>query len=61
MNARVNKELCTGCGLCTQVCPEVFKMDEDKAIAFVEPIPKDLADKAKEAAEQCPVDAIEVG
>ena len=29
MKARVNQELCVGCGLCASMNPEVFQMDEN--------------------------------
>ena len=38
MKAVVDKETCTGCGLCEQTCPEVFKMEDDKAVAYVRAI-----------------------
>jgi ferredoxin len=49
----VNKEKCIGCGLCASVCSEGFEIQDGKAQV------KDPSAKcAKEAAEQCPVDAI---
>jgi ferredoxin len=29
MKAIVDKDLCIGCGLCVDVCPEVFEMNAD--------------------------------
>ena len=29
MKANVDQNLCSGCGLCEQVCPEVFEMGDD--------------------------------
>ncbi len=61
MRATVDKELCIGCGICVDVCPEVFEMDEDdKAQAKVNPIPPEVAGSCREAADQCPVSAIEI-
>ncbi|MFC1632451.1 4Fe-4S binding protein, partial [Candidatus Omnitrophota bacterium] len=31
MKALVSDELCVGCGLCADVCPDVFAMEESKA------------------------------
>ena len=31
MRVRVDKSLCMGCGICTDICPEVFEMDGDLA------------------------------
>jgi ferredoxin len=61
MKACVNKEDCIGCGLCTAVCSKVFFMDEDgKAEAIEGEIEASLASEAEDAAEQCPVGAIEI-
>lgn len=49
-------ESCIGCGACTGIAPEVFEMN-DEGLAAV--IGEDVA-SAKEAAEACPVEAIEV-
>ena len=60
MKAFVDQETCTGCTLCEGVCPEVFKMSDGKAVAVTEPVPTEVESKCKEAAEQCPVDAIKI-
>ncbi len=61
MRAHVDKDICIGCGLCPDICPEVFSMDDDgKAIASAEEIPEDVIDSAKEAEESCPVEAIKI-
>jgi ferredoxin len=61
MRAKVDEDTCTGCGLCVDICPEVFEMDGDVARAKVGDVPEDLEECAEEAAESCPVEAIEVG
>ncbi len=59
MIMRVNEE-CIGCGLCPEICPEVFKMRETGfAEAQSEDIPEELKESAEEAMESCPVSAIE--
>ena len=59
MTAYVN-ENCIGCGLCTGICPEVFSMtDENVAVASGE-ILSGQETVVQEAAESCPVGAIEV-
>lgn len=58
MKARVDPNICIGCTLCTQVCPEVFKMIDDKAVTYVSAVPKELEDKCRQAADECPVTAI---
>ncbi len=58
MQAKVDADICIGCTLCTQTCPEVYKMQEDKAEVYVEKVPKEVEDTCKQAAEECPVNAI---
>lgn len=56
---RVDEELCIGCEACIEICPEVFEMQNDVAVAKIEDdIPDDLEDTCREAAESCPVEAI---
>jgi len=60
MSAKINEELCTGCGLCVDSCPDVFEMKDDKAIPKIADIPEKYIDCTKEAASNCPVEAITV-
>ncbi len=60
MKVTVDADLCTGCELCTQTCPDVFEMDGDVAKAKVEEIPAGAEDCAKQAADDCPVEAIKI-
>ena len=54
----VNAETCVGCGLCEQLCPEVFKIEDSIAKTITSECSQhDLAD----IASQCPVEAITVG
>ena len=59
MTAHVNSN-CIGCGLCPNLCPQVFTMlDEGVAAARDEIFPEQEA-QVREAAESCPVSAIEL-
>lgn len=58
MKASVDKDTCIGCGLCENICPEVFRMEGDKAVIYVEPVPQKLETSCKQAADECPVAAI---
>ena len=60
MKAIIDSEACIGCGLCVQVAPDVYVMEGDKAVMATEDISEDKAEAAKDAAEQCPVNAISV-
>ena len=59
MKGYVDKDVCIGCGLCEGICPKVFKMDRDgKASASENEILETLIEDTKDAANQCPVEAI---
>ncbi len=58
MKAKVDPELCTGCGLCPDICPNVFELEGDVAKPIVETVPPDEEGACREAAEACPVEAI---
>ena len=60
MKAKVDQDTCIGCDLCTQICPEVFKMEGDKAAAYVAIVPKEFEGDCKKAADGCPVTAITI-
>lgn len=60
MKATVDTDMCTGCGLCPDICPAVFEMDGDVAKARVDTVPSDAEDRCRDAAESCPVEAIVV-
>ena len=52
----VDKEKCIGCGACAAVCPEAFKMQENKAVAVKPEVDKLSCEK--QGADVCPVQAI---
>jgi ferredoxin len=60
MKASIDPDLCSGCELCTQTCPEAFEMQGDVAVVKLDPIPEELEDDVREAADDCPVEAISV-
>ena len=61
MKAYVDHDTGIGCGVCPSVCPEVFEMKDDGlSHVIVDEVPSDVEDKAKDAEESCPVDAITV-
>ncbi len=60
MRAIVDKDTCTGCGLCTESCPEIFEMEGDIAVVKVDEIPPEAEEAARQAAEECPVEAIAI-
>lgn len=48
----VNED-CIACGMCAEIAPEVFKMEEDRAVAYA-----DDGENAEQAMDICPVNAI---
>jgi ferredoxin len=61
MKAYVERNGCIGCGLCSETCPAVFRMDADGlAEVYTNPIPADEIDAAKEAEDNCPVTVITI-
>ena len=57
----VDKEKCIGCGACASTCPAVFEMRDVKG-QQKSTVKQKVTDKpcAKEAEENCPVQAITV-
>jgi ferredoxin len=61
MKAVVKKDLCIGCGLCVDICPEVFVLGEDNiAKTIIERVPAEIKNKCNDAAKNCPVEAIDI-
>ena len=61
MKAYLDRDGCISCGLCPDVCPEVFRMaDDELAEVYQEEVPEEAEDKAIEAQEGCPVSVITV-
>ena len=60
MKAIVDKELCVGCGLCPELCPEVFQMEGDTAGVKVDQVPAGAEEACRDAAQQCPAEAIKI-
>jgi ferredoxin len=58
MKVSVDKDLCTGCGLCVDTVPDVFEMVDDQASVKVATVKKTLYDAVREAADDCPTEAI---
>jgi len=54
----VEHDLCISCGLCAEICPEVFHMVDDKA-EVIEGADC-TQDCCQEAAESCPTEAIKI-
>ncbi|MGH8996973.1 MAG: ferredoxin [Acidimicrobiales bacterium] len=73
MKVWIDQDLCTGDGLCEEICPQVFTLLED-GLAYVKdgdrvlsdpggadgvaPVPSELDESVREAAEECPGECI---
>ena len=52
---------CVGCGLCEDACPRVFQMGDDNLVHILaRPVPAKLLNMAMQAAEGCPINAIQL-
>ncbi len=53
----VDRDLCIGCEMCVDICPEVFEMDEEDISIVKDPEACDACD-CQEAIDACAVEAI---
>ncbi len=60
MKIAIDKELCTGCGLCVDSCPDIFELAGDIAQPKVDIVPEAAEECVQQAAEDCPASAIKV-
>ncbi len=58
-SARIAKT-CIVSGTCEAMVPTLFEIDDDGARVLLDPIPAELVDAAREAAEACPSRALAV-
>ncbi len=60
MKVIVKKDVCIGCGACTNIAEDVFNFDEDGlAVADNSKITDENIEDVELAIDSCPVDAIE--
>ena len=60
MKAMVDKDKCTGCGLCADICPDVFELVGELAEVIENVVPPESEESCQEALTNCPVEAISV-
>ena len=60
MKVKVDPDECTGCALCVDICPEVFEMLGDLAVAKHDEVSSGTEESCMQAVEDCPVEAIRI-
>ena len=60
MKVKIDADACIGCGLCVNICPEVYQMEDDKAVVIGSSVPQGSEETCKRAVEDCPVTAISI-
>jgi ferredoxin len=58
MIINIDKEACTGCGVCESLCPEVFEVKEDEKAHVI--TSDATVSECQEAIDSCPVQAISI-
>jgi ferredoxin len=57
MKVRI-EDTCTACGLCVETCPEVFELGDEFAQVLVDEVSPEHENAVRQAAEECPLEAI---
>lgn len=60
MKAFIDQDGCIACELCAEICPSVFRMneDDDSAEVYVDEVPQEDEADAQDARDSCPVEVI---
>jgi ferredoxin len=60
MRVKVDPDVCIGAMSCEATCPAVFKVVGGVSTVIADPVPEDAEDAAREAVDNCPVEAISI-
>ena len=60
MKIVVDANLCQDHGQCVFAAPEIFSLDDQGHLSYVSDVDESLRDKAEDAADVCPLQAITV-
>lgn len=60
MKAKVNQDNCIGCGVCEQLCPTIFRINENGVSEVYAKITQEDESNVETASTSCPVSVIEI-
>jgi ferredoxin len=56
-----DRSACCGYGVCAELCPEVFKVDDiGLVVVLADLVPPSVENKARDAASACPANALQI-
>ena len=60
MKVSIEQSGCISCGVCIDICPEVFQFTAEGLAEVYSDASAETASKVKEAADDCPTDVITI-
>lgn len=60
MKATIDRSGCIGCGLCADLCPDVFQIADDGLATVIAEVDETTEEAAIEARDSCPVSVISI-
>ena len=60
MRVEVDRHKCEGHGLCEQVAPAVYHLDDEGELELLAQVPPELESQAQSGARSCPVAALTI-
>jgi ferredoxin len=60
LEVQVDRDVCSGSGLCVRICPEVFELLDGYSTVMREGITDDTVARVEEAVRLCPLEALSI-